>query len=82
MNTPNVTTAQVTALLTWIISVVAAFGAHISQTQSVVLIGGASFVAGALHLGDAVIRHGRSRALVPTLDTTASAQKTAEIPTA
>ena len=65
MNTPNITTAQVTALIQWILSVVVAFGVHLTEAQSIALVGGASFAAGALHLGDAIIRHGRSRALAP-----------------
>lgn len=61
METPDITRAQIVAIIQPIVTCAIAFGAPISETQSVALIGLAGAVSSALALGDAIIRNGRSR---------------------
>jgi len=61
MKMPDVTPAQIVALVGAIIAVAVAFGAPIDDAQRDAILQLAGIVAPALVLGDAVIRHGRSR---------------------
>lgn len=61
LKTPDVTPAQLVAIVSAIIGVAVAFGAPITDAQSAALVGLAGVVASALLVGDAVIRNGRAR---------------------
>lgn len=58
--TPDVTPAQIIALVGALIGVGAAFGFDLSQQQQDAILQLVSIVAGLLLAGDAVIRHGRA----------------------
>jgi hypothetical protein len=61
-NQPDVTQAQVLALLTWIAAQAIAWGWLTSTPSQVVLAGGATFLAGAWKLADAFLRGKRNEA--------------------
>lgn len=61
MKTPDITPAQVVALVQAVISVLVSFSVPISDTQSAALLGLTTVVASILIVGDAVIRRGRAR---------------------
>ncbi len=61
MKMPDVTPAQIVALVGAILAVAVAFGAPIDDAQRDAILQLASIVAPALVIGDAVIRNGRSR---------------------
>lgn len=61
METPDITKAQVVALLQAIIALAVAFGVSLSAEQQTALIGLAGAIAVVLPLADAIIRNGRSR---------------------
>lgn len=61
MNTPDITKAQLIALVQAILAVVVAFGVNLSQAQQTALLGLAGAVAIVLPMADAIIRNGRAR---------------------
>lgn len=61
MDTPDITKAQVIALLQAIIALAVAFGVSLSSEQQTAIIGLAGAIAVVLPLADAIIRNGRSR---------------------
>lgn len=61
MKTPDITPAQIVAIIQPIITCAVAFGAPISEAQTSALIGLAAALSTALTLGDAIIRNGRAR---------------------
>lgn len=67
---PNVTPAQIVAIVGWIVAQLIAYGVLDIRYQQVALSIGATLLAGALKIADAIIRHGRSRALTPTASAT------------
>lgn len=68
--TPNVTQAQIVALLQQIIAPIVAFGVIDNKTAAVVITAASAVVTISLILGDAIIRHGRANAVahVASLD--------------
>lgn len=84
MQKPNITTAQILALIQAAVATAIAFGLSLSEPQQVALLGLAAAVGATLNLGDAVIRNGRSRILAPpaqnitVLDPAAAGLATAE----
>lgn len=66
MNTPDTTKAQIAALTQAILAVLIAFGVHLTQPQQLALLGLSGVVFTTLVVADAIIRHGRSRALAPS----------------
>lgn len=77
MNTPDITKAQIVATLQAVIAVALAFGLSLTPAQQVAILGLAGIVAGTLHIADAIIRHGRSRALASSSLTAATAARLA-----
>lgn len=63
MEMPDVTKIQLVAIVQPIISTAIAFGAPITDAQSIALMGLAGALSTVLTLADAHIRNGRSRAL-------------------
>lgn len=61
MKTPDITPAQLVALVGSVLTTLIAFGAHISQAQQDALLQLVQVMAPVLLASDAVIRHGRSR---------------------
>lgn len=61
MKTPDITPAQVVALVQAVISVLVAFSVPVSDAQSAALLGLTTIVASILIVGDAVIRRGRAK---------------------
>jgi hypothetical protein len=62
LDTPDITQAQVLALLESIVAVAAALGFHLSDSERQALIGLAGVVAAFLMGADAFIRNGRAKA--------------------
>ena len=60
MQTPDITSVQIAAFLTWAISLVTAFGLSLTTAQQTAIVGGATFFAAAIVWADAHIRHGRA----------------------
>lgn len=61
METPDITRAQVIAILQAFLAVLVAFGVDLSERQETALLGLAGALAVVLPLADAIIRNGRSR---------------------
>lgn len=61
METPDFTRAQFVAVVVAALAVATAFGAPITEAQAAAVIDLAEVLAAALVVGDAAIRHGRSR---------------------
>ena len=61
METPDVTRAQILAIVQALIAVAAAFGVPMSTEQSAAIIQLATVLAVVLPLADAAIRHGRAK---------------------
>jgi hypothetical protein len=61
--TPNITIAQITAVLQAMIAVAVAFGLSITSEQQTAILGLSAVIGLALTLGDAHIRHGRALAV-------------------
>lgn len=61
MKRPDITPAQIAAVIQAIIAVAISFGVDISQAQSAALLGLSSIIGAGLLYGDARIREGRSR---------------------
>lgn len=58
---PDVTPAQIMAIVTFVASQAVAYGAISSQTEAVVLSVAGTVVAAALKIADAIIRNGRAQ---------------------
>lgn len=70
MNTPDITPAQIVAAITAVVTQLVNYGL-LSGAQEHQIVGLAGIVVpGLLVLADAIIRHGRSRALTPTASAT------------
>lgn len=65
-NTPDITLAQVIGGLATLLGALAGFVSFSGTWPRVAIIVGAFVVVAAWIVGDAIIRHGRSRALAPT----------------
>lgn len=61
METPDITKAQVIAIVQAVLALVVAFGVHLSDKQQTAIIALAGAVAVVLPVADAIIRNGRSR---------------------
>lgn len=61
METPDITKAQVIALVQAVLALVVAFGIDLTDDQTTAIIGLAGALAVVLPLADAIIRNGRSR---------------------
>lgn len=61
---PDVTKIQIVAIVQPVITAAVAFGAPITDAQTVALLGLAGAISSALAMADALIRYGRSRALM------------------
>lgn len=61
METPDITRAQVIAIVQAVIAVAVSFGVDLSERQETALLGLAGALAVVLPLADAIIRNGRSR---------------------
>lgn len=59
-STPDLTSAQLVAIVGAVIGAAVAFGAPISKAQTDAVLQLVTVVASALLVGDAVIRHGRA----------------------
>lgn len=66
MKTPDITPAQIVALVQAVISVLVSFSVPISDTQSAALLGLTTIVASVLIVGDAAIRRGRAKVVEAT----------------
>lgn len=58
--TPDITPAQVVAVVGSVIGALVAFGVDITQAQTDAVLQLVTVVAGVLIAGDAVVRHGRA----------------------
>ena len=63
MKTPNITPAQIGALLTFVVGQAVAFGWLPGSREQTIVSVGSIVVAVALKFADAIIRHGRAGAL-------------------
>lgn len=63
--TPDITPAQLTALIGWIAAQAVAFGWITDQQNQALLAGGATIVAAAWKLADAWLRGSRAKAHIP-----------------
>lgn len=61
MDTPDITKAQIIALVQAVLALVVAFGIDLTDDQTTAIIGLAGALAVVLPLADAIIRNGRSR---------------------
>lgn len=61
MQTPDITKAQILALVQAVIAVAVAFGVSLTSEQQAAILGLAGAVAIVLPIADAIIRNGRSR---------------------
>lgn len=61
MQTPDITKAQIIAIVQAIIAVAAAFGLSMSAEQQTAIIGLAGALAVVLPIADAIIRNGRAK---------------------
>jgi multisubunit Na+/H+ antiporter MnhB subunit len=61
METPDITKAQIIALVQALLAVIVAFGVPLSDRQEAAILGLAGAIAIVLPLADAIIRNGRSR---------------------
>jgi hypothetical protein len=60
LSTPDITPAQVAAIIQAIIAVALAFGLSISSNERDALIGLSAVIASVLTIADSIIRHGRA----------------------
>jgi multisubunit Na+/H+ antiporter MnhB subunit len=58
--TPDITPAQIVAVVGAVIAVLVAFGVDLSKEQVDAVIQAVAVIAGVLIAGDAVVRHGRA----------------------
>jgi hypothetical protein len=70
VNTPDITLAQIIGGIATLLGALAGFVTFSGTWPRVAIIAGAFFVVGAWIVADAIIRHGRSRALTPTASAT------------
>ena len=63
METPNITQAQLLAAGQAVLAVLVSFGVNLTDAQQASLLGLSAVLTLVLGIGDAIIRHGRSRAL-------------------
>lgn len=61
METPDITKAQIIALVQAVLAVAVSFGVDLSDRQESAILGLAGAIAVVLPLADAIIRNGRSR---------------------
>lgn len=61
MNTPDITAAQIVAIIQACVAFIVAFGAPLTTVQQEAIIQLATVLAAALPLSDAAIRRGRAR---------------------
>ena len=61
MQTPDITKAQIVALLQPVLTAAVAFGAPLSEAQQAAILGLAGSISIALVIGDAIIRQGRAK---------------------
>jgi hypothetical protein len=61
METPDITKAQIIALVQAVLAVAVSFGVDLSDRQEAAILGLAGAIAVVLPLADAIIRNGRSR---------------------
>ena len=61
METPDITKAQIIALVQAVLAVAVSFGVDLSDRQEAAILGLAGAIAIVLPLADAIIRNGRSR---------------------
>lgn len=66
MNTPDITAAQVVAIVQAVLGVLAAFSLPVTEAQSIALLGLVSVVAAVLLPVDAAIRRKRAEVFGPT----------------
>lgn len=70
MNTPDITPAQIVAAITAILTQLVNYGLLSGASEHLIVGLAGIVVPGLLVLADAIIRHGRSRALTPTASAT------------
>jgi hypothetical protein len=73
MQRPDITPAQLVALVGSVLALAVAFGVPISEAQSAAIVDTVQILAPILLAADAVIRHGRSRVAVATEEAKAKA---------
>ena len=69
-NTPDITLAQIIAGVATLLGALAGFVSFAGTWPRVAIISGVFVVVAAWIVADAIIRHGRSRALTPTASAT------------
>jgi len=72
MNTPNITTAQMVAVIGAVFALLAAFGLHVTGAERGAIVNLATVLAPVLVAADAVIRHGRSKIAAAALSSSSS----------
>jgi hypothetical protein len=68
---PDITPAQISGVLGWIAAQAVAFGVIDTQRSQLLVSGGATIIATALKLSDALIRNGRAKIAVAQITGTA-----------
>lgn len=63
MKTPDLTPAQLLAFVTWAVAQLVAFGVVDDETRQIMLSGAGTILPAVWAFADAIIRHGRSRAI-------------------
>lgn len=72
---PDLTPAQITALVTWVVSQFIAFGWLDVRYQEIALSAGSTLLVVAWKIADAIIRNGRAKALAANPGLTTTSQK-------
>ena len=74
---PDITLAQSTAVVGWVVTQLVAFGVLDGRNSQLVVSAGGTFLFSAWHLADALIRNGRAKAVAanPSLVGTTTVQK-------
>lgn len=67
MQTPDITKAQILALIQAVLALAIAFGVDLSTEQQTAILGLAGAVAVVLPIADAIIRNGRSRIVAESI---------------
>jgi hypothetical protein len=75
LNHPDITKAQIVAVVQSVIAVAAAFGLPLTSQQSTALIGLSGLIAVALTVSDSVIRNGRAHMLAASISAAPVATK-------
>jgi hypothetical protein len=68
LNMPDITAAQIAGVLGWIAAQAVAFGLIDTQRSQLLVSGGATIIATALKLSDALIRNGRAKIAVASIN--------------